>query len=394
MERMVENRLDWVIERSEMLSETQTGFRKNRSTYDQLTSLDDEIHRALSQKHTCIVAYLDLAGAFDAVNHAMVIHKLAAAGITGRLLGWLQAYLQERTFKVLFEGEQSNARPITIGVPQGGILSPLLFNVLMSDFPQTEGVHCSIYADDIAIYASGPDPAIVQNLVQTHLRRIEEWTKKWGQKISAAKSKAMVFGTVVMNPPQPLVLQAVPLEYVDNFRFLGATLDAPKLTWARHINQLKFGCSSRVSLLKSITHNHWGSDRKTLLMLYKSLIRSKMDYASHLYDNGTQSIKNPLDVLQNKCLRICTGLRQTTPIVSLTAEAHIPLLGIRRTFLGLRYFNRIQQQSNQSPIVLRMKNYVQNGRVFPNIEWSSIEWEFSSIEWEFSSIEWEFSSIE
>ena len=172
MERMVENRLDWVIERSEMLSETQTGFRKNRSTYDQLTSLDDEIHRALSQKHTCIVAYLDLAGAFDAVNHAMVIHKLAAAGITGRLLGWLQAYLQERTFKVLFEGEQSNARPITTGVPQGGILSPLLFNVLMSDFPQTEGVHCSIYADDIAIYASGPDPAIVQNLVQTHLRRI------------------------------------------------------------------------------------------------------------------------------------------------------------------------------------------------------------------------------
>ena len=106
-------------------------------------------------------------------------------------------------------------------------------------------------------------------------------------------------------------------EFVNDHKFLGITLDSPKLTWNRHINKLKVNCTKRVSILKCVAHNHWGSNRETLLMLYTSLVRSKMDYCSYLYSSASPVILKTLDVIQNQCLRICLGARMTTPIVSL-----------------------------------------------------------------------------
>ena len=89
------------------------------------------------------------------MNHTAILFKLAKMGLSGRILGWLRSYLQDRSFKILFEGHESSVRKVTSGVPQGGILSPLLFNVLMSDFPEGNNISTSIFADDIAIYSTG-----------------------------------------------------------------------------------------------------------------------------------------------------------------------------------------------------------------------------------------------
>ena len=355
MERLINNRLDWTLERSLLLNHVQSGFRKKRSTYDQLTCLENTIRKALYDKTHCIVIFLDLEGAFDAVDHTSVLFKLSKLGIEGRMLGWLQSFLSNRCFRVSMGGVESSSRPIQSGVPQGSILSPILFNVLLHDIPQVASISISLFADDIAIYSTGDDIPNLLNALQNYLNQISSWLTQWYQKLNPSKSKIMFFSQSTQLPP-PLYLHNTALEYVQQYKFLGLQFDSPKLTWSYHIQYLKQRTTADISLLKSISHNHWGSDRKTLLMFYKSLIRSKLDYASHLYNSATHKLISPLETIQNQCLRICTGLRNTTPIISLLAESHIPSLKYRRTLLGLNYYGRIMEQPVSSPVVKHLKN--------------------------------------
>ena len=148
-----------------------------------------------------------------------------------------------------------------------------------------------------------------------------------------------------------LTLQGEQIMYEKKHKFLGITLDAPKLTWKPHIDQLKASCQKRVSLLKSISHNHWGGDRKTILMLYKSLVRSKMDYGCQFYGNASDILLRELEPIQNQCLRIASGCHATTPIMSLQVETHVPPLIFRREELSLKYYCRIMELDPSIPTV-------------------------------------------
>ena len=366
MERIINSRLNWYIENNNKLIHEQVGFRRKKSTYDLITNLETEIQSTLYKNETCIVAYLDLAAAFDNVSHEALLYKLSQMGIEGRLLGWLQAYLTDRTFRVMFEGETSSKKNITSGVPQGGILSPLLFNVLLCDLPKTKNVTMSVYADDISIYCSHKDVDTAFTILQDQINKLHVWAKCWGQHFNLDKAiKIMFFNkNRAINPNEIAHIQQRNYEFVNEFKFLGMTFDSPKLTWSRHINKLRANTLKRVNILKSITNNHWGSNRDSLLKLYASLIRSKIDYCSHLYSSATKDLLKLLDNIQNQCLRICLGARHTTPIVSLQAEAVIPPLELRRTELGLKYLARIMEQPPLAPIVMNFRNYYYGNKTF------------------------------
>ena len=143
------------------------------------------------------------------------------------------------------------------------------------------------------------------------------------------------------------------IEYVTNYKFLGVTFDGPSLKWTSHVNQLKIDCNKRLSIMKSISHHHWGSDRRTMLMLHKALIQSKLDSASHLYHNASSTLTKSLEPLQNLSLRIATGLRSTTPVVSLQVEANVPSLEVRREKQMLKYYAKINEQPKNSNVLIR-----------------------------------------
>ncbi|KAF2355087.1 Ribonuclease H domain [Trinorchestia longiramus] len=202
-----------------------------------------------------------------------VLYKLSRCGVRGTMLRWLQAYLKDRPFKVFMEGTYSSKRIARIGVPQGAVLSPLLFNIMMYDTPVEEGI-CSL----------------------------------GGQQ----------------------------LEFTKQFKYLGVMLDSPQLRWHHQVEYLK----------QSIPHKHWGADRELLIYLYKTLIRSQLDYAAPLY--GTAALSNLLQLnsIQNHCLRITTGCRKTSPAASLKGEANIFPLTIHRDLLTCQYCSKIQQLPN------------------------------------------------
>ena len=115
------------------------------------------------------------------------------------------------------------------------------------------------------------------------------------------------------------------------------------LTWKPHINHLREKCFQRLNILKAVAHRKWGSDRKTLKMLYLSLIQSQLNYASFLFNSAQHRTLEILDRVQYAGIRIIIGAMRVTKTAMLEAEALLMPLKFRREFLGLSYLGRTAQ---------------------------------------------------
>ena len=125
LERVVHSALlDHIIKES-IISDSQFGFRPNRSTQEALLSMTRFWHNTMEAGGSNICVFLDLAKAFDSVPHDGVITSLSTAGVTGKLLQWFRSYLENRQQFVAIQGGTSS--PAAVSLPQGSILGPLLF---------------------------------------------------------------------------------------------------------------------------------------------------------------------------------------------------------------------------------------------------------------------------
>ena len=111
------------------------------------------------------------------------------------------------------------------------------------------------------------------------------------------------------------------IEYVVKKKFLGLIWD-PKLNFKEHIKYLKKKCQSSLNIIKVLAHTDWGASTKTLLKLYRSLVRSKLDYGCVVYRNACDTDLKTLDVIHNQGLRLCLGAFKSSPVESLYVEAH------------------------------------------------------------------------
>ncbi|KAH7942531.1 hypothetical protein HPB49_024999 [Dermacentor silvarum] len=151
---------------------------------------------------------LDVQSAFDGLPHLVVMRALDALGVSGRMRHFVRAFLSDRSFRVRVGNAQSSPQPVTAGVPQGSVLSLFLFNEALARLPSTipKGrhlpVHCSLYADDIALWTSGPrrNLAAVRTCLQEALDASVGHLASVGFSVSPAKTKALL---VLVGPDRP-----------------------------------------------------------------------------------------------------------------------------------------------------------------------------------------------
>ena len=133
-----------------------------------------------------------------------------------------------------------------------------------------------------------------------------------------------------------LTLDGTPIPVVEENKFLGVIFDR-KLSFIPHIKQLKAKCQKALNLLRVVAHTDWGADRKVLLNLYRTIIRSKLDYGSIIYGSARKSYLEMLDPIHHQGLRLALGAFRTSPSESLLAEANEPSLYNRRLKLSMQY---------------------------------------------------------
>ena len=118
-----------------------------------LLDIQDKISMAMDNNEYSIGIFLDLAKAFDTVDHRILLAKLECYGVRGITLNWFKSYLDERYQQVLCNGRLTNLQLIEFGVPQGSILGPLLFLLYINDLPNSSSIlHYILFADDSNVF--------------------------------------------------------------------------------------------------------------------------------------------------------------------------------------------------------------------------------------------------
>lgn len=343
MEKMVNFRLTWYLEKNNILNSVQCGFRQNRSTSDHLTNLTNEIQLAFHEKQHLIAVFFDLEKAYDTTWRRNILNKLQEYEIQGPILQFITNFVNNRKFRVRANNHLSDIKTQQNGIPQGATLSVTLFLVAINDITTTiqKPVKVSLFADDLAIYARGRTTDITANILQKSIDNLQTWTQQNGFKFSKNKTEAIIFSKNTKNIHKPkLTIDDQTIDYKQQKKFLGVTFDE-RLTWRTHITELIKDCQKRINIMKTTGHHEWGADKNTLLTIYKTIIRSKIDYGSIFYNTASKNILTKIDRIQNLALRIATGAFRTSPVISIHNEAGETTLADRRATLLTKYAVKI-----------------------------------------------------
>ena len=343
LERMINKRLVWYLESNNLITKLQSGFRAERSTNDNLVKLETFIRDAFIKREHVVAVFFDLEKAYDTTWRYGILKDLHNFGMKGRLPNFIKSFLEDRTIQVRVGSTLSDLYDQEQGVPQGAILSTTLFNVKLNDIIncldyKTDG---SLYVDDFCICFRSKNMRTIERHLQQCLNRIENWATRNGFKFSKSKTQCVHFCQQRKIHNDPVVyIYGSQIPVVAESKFLGVIFDR-KLSFIPHIKYLKAKCLKALNLLKVLSHTSWGADRTTLLHLYRSLIRSKLDYGSIIYGSARKSYLQMLDTVHNQGLRLALGAFRTSPVSSLNVEADEPSLWLRREKLSLQYAIRL-----------------------------------------------------
>lgn len=333
IERIIQKRLEYFLESNFVFPVSQSGFRRGGSTIDVLAAIVHNVRKTFEKKEYCIIVYIDLQSAYDCVWHDGLLCKLKKLNICPILLYWLFNYLKDRNICVRVGAELSESTPLRRGLPQGAALSPLLFNVMLHDLPQSANVKVLSYADDITLLSKAATLEEAKRNMQSYLDDLVDWLAQWKFIVNPQKCSYQIFTKKRNIPNIDLSLNNQRIMEVNQQRVLGIIMDSPKLTMNQHISNLKLECKRRINVMRAISSNKWGASRVMLRRVYISFIRSKMEYGCITFLELSDKLKQKLSVVQNEALRIILGARKTSPILSLEVESYIMPLELRFQFL-------------------------------------------------------------
>lgn len=287
---------------------------------------------------------------FDRVNHQRLVEKLAKM-LPGNHTKLIASYLTDREFRVRFEDAYSEFKPIRAGVPQGSVLSPLLYSLFTADIPKPKGnSELGVFADDTSVFASAPTYEETVDMLQTSLDEIEEWTNADGSKLNPNKSENVVF-TLRNFVHIPLVLNGQAIPQSQAARYLGLIMDS-KLNYAEHISRKKK--QIELKLLKM----YWLFGKKSKLslnnkiLLYKSMIRPIWAYASQMWACAANSNIQKMETVQNKILRQIANAPWYMRNEDIRSELGLESMDVFISRMYGRYEERLESHPNPEAIKL------------------------------------------
>ena len=189
------------LDKFNILSATQFGFRKNMSTETTLLKFIDFIHDGLNKNENVGVIYMDLSKAFDMINHKILEEKLEHYGFRGSFLKFIMSFLKDRKYFVNVNGMNSDIETLNIGVPQGSTLGPLLFLIYINDMNNCSKLLKLLqFADDTTLLFSSKDFIQLKHVLESESEKVIDWLSANKLIINLKKTCSMLFSFKRGNP--------------------------------------------------------------------------------------------------------------------------------------------------------------------------------------------------
>ena len=226
---MVNSRLTWYLERHNVITEHQSGFRRRRSTVDNLVTLETSIRDAFVGRKHLVSIFFDLEKAYDTTWKHGILFDLCKTGLRGRLPMFICDFLSDPYFKVRVGNTYSDPYSQEAGVPQGSILSITLFSLKINSIVSCllPDIKCSLYVDDLAMYYSSSHMPSIERKLQHSLNRLGRWCDENGFKFSSTKTMCVHFCQLRKHHLDPqLYLNGTQIPTIGETKFIGLIFDS------------------------------------------------------------------------------------------------------------------------------------------------------------------------
>ena len=306
------------LEENKLLSDSQYGYRAQRSTQHATTLFVDNIREAAEKGQMVGALFLDLSKAFDTISHDIIINKLQNYGVMKTEIEWFTDYLFNRTQHVAVGNQRSSSFGVMCGVPQGSILGPLLFLVFFDDFEeQLSTSNCIQYADDTVIYVSGKSVELIEQTLNTELEKVFTYLKnnELVLNLKEGKTETMLFGTPVRLAKQTkntlsVVIEDKPVHHTTSYTYLGIRLDST-LTFSENFDRAYKKAAGRLNLLTKL---RCFLNVEAAFKIYDMVIVPIIMYSALISLQLTRTQQTKLKSLDNRAKQVIGGNVKMRPL--------------------------------------------------------------------------------
>ena len=327
-ERMFAERLYHYAETVGIFDSQQAGFRKGRGCDDQIALITQAIQDGLNRKERSVLVLLDFSKAYDTIWREKLLLTMIEDGVPMIMVRWLASFLQNRQGQVKFSGVLSGKRYFKQGLPQGSVLSPILFlfyiNQLAKILPR-ETLN-SLFADDVSALATEKTKERAEGTAQTTVDVVSDWAQEWKVSLNAGKSETSFFSTSNREAHwMPLIfVWNDRVKQIKNPCLLGVYLDRT-LHFGYHVDKLIEKTESKNKMLRAVANTEWGWKKDKLTQVFSAHATSTAEYAGFAWmPSAAPTHLNRLERAQNKLLRTITGQYKATRTEALRLECGLP----------------------------------------------------------------------
>lgn len=332
VERILNRRIMNFLSHTRLLAKSQYGFRSHSKTSTAALEMLDFVYGNLDQRKTRVVSALglDLTKAFDSVDHVLLLRECEKAGLRGPVLDLLKSYLSERVQVVSNDGCTSGFEKVQTGVPQGSVLGPTLFLIFVNCLESLKlRGRLFLFADDTCLFYAGADDTQNCQAMNEDLIQLGRFFSSKLLTLNKLKTKYIHLRShsTRLEHGVPVVFDGVTIEQTDCFEFLGLKIDS-HLTWQTQCETL----SKRIRPIIGIMYKlREFLPKEALMNVYYAFVHSQLSYMVEIWGQAASTHLKPLQILQNRALKLALGLdrlTRTSELFTVHAPNVLPVKGL------------------------------------------------------------------
>lgn len=304
-ERIINTQIREYLDNNSLLSNLQSGFRRNHSCVTALQKVSEDLRSCIDSKHISILVLLDHTKAFDSVDYNILCKKLRKMFMfSEQATNLIRSYVTLRSQSVVSGTLWSEPLEVLRGVPQGSILGPLLYTMYSNDLPQcVEHSSIHMYADDVQLYLESQRSNFGDSIarINSDLNRINTWAISNGLRLNPSKSKCLIISDRYFIVPENvnIMISNMPISIVSSARNLGVIFN-DRLNWQDHIVS---AVGKTNAALRNLYVYQQFTPEHIRILLAKSFLIPKLIYGCELFSSCSSKMLRKLNVAFNNIIR-------------------------------------------------------------------------------------------